>query len=77
MAYLRAKGFQETARPKLIRNVVTFFYEDTPKLKDEIGAYFSHEATVDPLAILEALRVLKALIGELRRNEKAGGGSDE
>lgn len=73
VAYLKAKGFQETSRPKLVNNVVTFFFEDSPELINEIGAFFSREATVEPLAMCEALRVLKVLIGDIRRNLRSGG----
>jgi hypothetical protein len=73
VAHLRAKGFQEPNRPQIIRNVVNFTFEETPELIKEIGDYFNHDATADPLALVEALRVLKALVGELRRNEKTGG----
>ena len=77
VAYLKARGFQETTRPKLVNNVVTFFFEDSPELINEIGAFFSREATVEPLAICESLRIIKALIGDIRRNQRSGGGQDE
>ena len=77
VAYLKAKGFQEVSRPKLVGNVVTFFFGDSPKLTNEIGAFFSREGTIEPLAMCEALRVLKAFIWDIRRNQKSGGDDNE
>jgi len=72
VAYLKAKGFQETARPKLINNAVTFFFEDSSQLINEVEGFFNRETTVEPLALCESLRVIKALIGDIRRNLRGG-----
>lgn len=78
VAYLRAKGFQETTHPKLVKNSVTFFFEDSPSLNDEIDTFFSRKTTIEPLAMTESLRVTKAQIVDLKvRGRRSGGGSDE
>jgi hypothetical protein len=77
VAYLKCKGYKETARPKLTDQVVTFYFEPSQKLSEEIDAYFSREGVVEPMAMAEALRLLKGQIGDIRRNQKFGGGSDE
>ena len=72
VAYLKCKGFRETARPKFTDPVVTFYFEASPKLSEEIDAYFSREAMVEPMAMCEALRLLKGQIGDIRRNQRGG-----
>ena len=76
VAYLRAKGYKETSRPRLIGGTVNFFFEDSPKLNQEIEAYFTREGTVEPMAMQENLNLLKGLITDLRRNPRTGGDSD-
>jgi hypothetical protein len=74
VAYLKTKGFRETVRPKLTDNVVTFYFENSPKLSEEIDAYFNREGMVEPMAMCESLRLLKGLIGDIRRNQRSQGG---
>jgi hypothetical protein len=75
-AYLRTKGFPETSRPKLIKNTVSLFFEDSPKLQEEIEIFFNREGVVEPLALIEALSVLRALIGDIKRNRRVNIGGD-
>lgn len=77
VAYLRAKGFQETSNPKLIKNSVTFFFEDTPELNKEINAFFGRKTTIEPLSMTESLRITKAQIVDIKVRERRGGGGDE
>lgn len=77
VTYLRAKGFPETDRPKLIKKSVTFFFEDTPKLNNEVEAFFNRETTIEPTSLFETLRVVRSLIIEIKRGLNTGGGSDE
>jgi hypothetical protein len=74
--YLRAKGFREISRPKLIKNAVTFFFEDSPKLTNEIEAFFNQETLVEPISLFETLRVVRSLVFEIKKTMKQGGGSD-
>lgn len=77
VAYLKAKGFQEsTTRPKVIRNTVTFFFEESPELTQEIDAFFRHGTTIEPLAMAESLRLVKSQIVDIKRNEKLSGGGE-
>lgn len=76
VAYLKCKGYREVSRPKFTDPVVTFYFEASPKLSEDIDAYFSRDTMVEPMAMCEALRLLKGQIGDIRRNQK-GGGSDE
>jgi hypothetical protein len=73
-AYLKVKGFKEIAQPKLFKNSVTFFFEDSPQLTKEIEAFFGHETLAEPLAMAESIRLTKSLIVDMRRNQKSGGG---
>lgn len=75
VAYLKTKGFRETARPKLTDQVVTFYFEESPKLSEEIDTYFNREGIVEAMAMCETLRLLKGLIGDIRRNPRSGGGN--
>jgi hypothetical protein len=77
VAYLRAKGYKETSRPKLVGSTVCFFFEDSPKLRQEIDVYFTREGIVEPMAMQENLNLLKGLITDIRRNPRTGGDSDE
>lgn len=77
VAYLKTKGYRDSSPPKLIDNVVTFYFEDSQKLDEEIRTYFNREGMVEAMAMCEALRLLKGLIGDIRRNPRSGGGSDE
>ena len=77
VAYLKCKGYKETSRPKFTDPVVTFYFEESPKLSEEIDTYFNREGMVEAMAMCEALRLLKGLIGDIRRNPRSGGGSNE
>ena len=67
ITYLRAKGFPETSRPKLIGKSVTFFFEDSPKLQNEIEAYLNKETLIEPTSLFDTLRVVRTLIVEIRK----------
>lgn len=73
VTYLRAKQFPETERPKLIKNSVTFFFEETPELRNEIEAFLNQETTVEPIALLETLHIVRSLIAEFKKGMKIGG----
>jgi hypothetical protein len=77
VAYLKCRGYKEVSRPKFTDPVVTFYFQASPELQKAIDAYFARECLVEPMAMCEALRLLKGQIGDIRRNEGKAGGSDE
>jgi hypothetical protein len=79
VAYLKCKGFQEAEPPKVTGPFVTFYLEDSPELKKEIETYFSQKGLVEPMAMVESLRLIKSKVGDMKRNRESrfGGGQDE
>lgn len=76
VAYLKAKGFQETSPPKLVKNSVTFFFEDSLQLNQEIDNFFSHKTLAEPLTMAECLRLTKAQIIDIKRHVRDNKGGE-
>ena len=65
VAYLVTQGIRPAGNSRKSFSF-HFRFENTPQLEDEILKYYSHNASVDPLAYIEAFRSLTAQVRELK-----------
>ena len=71
VAWLRINGFRETAKPRFTRPFVTFHFEDSPELQKEIENYYGKKVLVEPMALSEALRLIKSQILDVKKNQRS------
>jgi hypothetical protein len=69
--FLIHKGFRFTRTPQLENKLINFYFQRTQLLEEACSQYVSREARVDPLALLESFRTVKALTWEAKKAHKA------